>query len=131
MELGAFSVSLSVEDLAESKAFYEKLGFKQTGGDSEHYIMMVNGTTVIGLFKGLFEGNILTFNPGLVQTGEKVTDFTDVRDIRNSLVNNGVEMVTDTDPNGSDPSHIAFKDPDGNSILIDQFFPKPGTQSGQ
>jgi len=127
MDLGAFSVSLSVKDLMESKAFYEKLGFKQTGGDGEHYIMMVNGTTVVGLFQGLFESNILTFNPGLVQTGEKVAEFTDVREIRNALVNAGVEMLTDTDPNGTEPSHIAFEDPDGNSVLIDQFFPKPGT----
>lgn len=127
MELGAFSVSLSVEDLEKSRAFYEKLGFKQTGGDGEHYLMMVNGTTVVGLFKGLFEGNILTFNPGLVQTGEKVSDFTDIRDIRNALVREGIEMLTDTDPESTEPTHISFKDPDGNAILIDQFFPKPGT----
>lgn len=129
MELGAFSVSLSVRDLEVSKAFYERLGFKQTGGDGEHYLMMVNGTTVVGLFKGLFDGNILTFNPGLVQTGEKVTDFTDVRDIRNALVDSGIEMLTDTDPGGTEPTHIAFKDPDGNAILIDQFFPKPGSST--
>ena len=127
MELGAFSVSLSVKDLKASRAFYQKLGFEQTGGDDQQYVMMVNGTTVIGLFQGLFEGNILTFNPGLGQDKSTLSDFTDVREIRNSLVEDGIEMSTDTDPDGTGPAHVAFRDPDGNAVLIDQFFPRPGT----
>ena len=125
MELGAFSVSLAVKDLAASRAFYEKLGFKQTGGDDRKYVMMVNGTTVIGLFEGLFEGNILTFNPGMGQDMSALDDFTDVREIRNSLVASGIEMTTDADPDGTGPAHVAFKDPDGNAVLVDQFFPRP------
>ncbi|WP_420612989.1 VOC family protein [Candidatus Spongiisocius sp.] len=125
MELGAFSVSLSVEDLAEAQAFYEKLGFSRFGGDGMGYVMMVNGTAVIGLFKGMFEGNILTFNPGLSQDGSELAEFTDVREIRESLVAGGVEMTTDTDPAGTGPAHIVFTDTEGNVILIDQFAPKP------
>lgn len=125
MELGAFSVSLAVKDLAASRAFYEKLGFKQTGGDDRKYVMMVNGTAVIGLFEGLFEGNILTFNPGMGQDMSTLEDFTDVREIRDSLVEAGIEMTTDADPDGTGPAHMAFKDPDGNAVLIDQFFPRP------
>ena len=125
MELGAFSVSLAVKDLAASRAFYEKLGFKQTGGDDRKYVMMVNGTAVIGLFEGLFEGNILTFNPGMGQDMSTLDDFTDVREIRDSLVEAGIEMTTDADPDGTGSAHVAFKDPDGNAVLIDQFFPRP------
>lgn len=126
MELGAFSVSLAVKDLAASRAFYEKLGFKRTGGDDQKYVIMVNGTTVVGLFEGLFEGNILTFNPGLGQDMATLGEFTDVRDIRASLVEAGIEMTTDTNPDGTGPAHVAFRDPDGNAVLIDQFFPRPG-----
>ena len=126
MQLGAFSVSLTVQDLAASRSFYEKLGFAVTGGDGEKYLMMVNGTTIIGLFQGLFDKNILTFNPGLAQDMSRVTDFTDVRDIRASLLAHGVEMATDTDPEATGPASIVIVDPDGNPILIDQFFPKPG-----
>ena len=127
MELGAFSISLSVSDLAASKSFYEKLGFRQTGGDGTGYLIMVNGTTIIGLFHGMFEENILTFNPGLAQDTSRVEDFTDVREIRASLVSDGVEIATDTDPEGTGPAHIVVVDPDGNPVLIDQFFPKPGS----
>ncbi len=125
MQLGAFSMSLAVQDLAASRSFYEKLGFSVTGGDGEKYLMMVNGTTIVGLFQGLFDKNILTFNPGLAQDTSRVTDFTDVRDIRASLLADGVEMVTDTDPKATGPASIVITDPDGNPILIDQFFPKP------
>ncbi len=82
LELGAFSVSLAVKDLGASKAFYEALGFSQTGGDGDHYLIMVNGPAIVGLFHGMFEGNILTFNPGLGQNKEQLFEFTDVRDIR-------------------------------------------------
>ena len=126
MQLGAFSVSLSVKDLEASKSFYEKLGFRQTGGDGTGYLIMVNGTTIIGLFHGMFEGNILTFNPGLDQDMSRPDVFTDVREIRASLVADGVEMSTDTDPGGTGPAHIVVVDPDGNPVLIDQFFPRPG-----
>ena len=127
LDLGAFSLSLSVQDLNASRAFYETLGFSQTGGDGEGYLIMANGSTLIGLFHGMFEGNILTFNPGLTQDKEQVADFTDVRAIRDRLVEGGIQMTTDTDPDGTGPAHIAFVDPDGNAVLIDQFFERPGS----
>jgi len=128
MELGAFSISLAVKDLAASRAFYEKLGFEQTGGDGEHYLIMVNGLSLIGLFEGMFEKNILTFNPGLSQTKEVLSDFTDVRDLRKRLVDEGIEMTTDLDPESTGPASIVCTDPDRNPILIDQFFPRPGSE---
>ena len=127
MDLGAFSVSLAVKDLQVAKAFYEKLGFSGAGGDGSGYLIMVNGSATVGLFQGMFEGNILTFNPGLRRDGSQLAEFTDVREIRDSLVAGGIEMTTDTDPDGTGPAHIACRDPDGNAILIDQFFPRPGT----
>lgn len=127
MELGAFSISLSVKDLAASKAFYEKLGFAETGG-GEGYAIMINGASIIGLFQDMFEGNILTFNPGLGQDTQRLSDFTDVRDLRNRLVESGIELATDTDPDETGPAHIILEDPDGNAIMIDQFFPKPGSE---
>ena len=130
MQLGAFSISLAVKDLRTSQTFYEKLGFVVTGGDGKQYLMMINGTTIIGLFQGLFDKNILTFNPGLAQDTSQVADFTDVRDIRASLVEDGIEMSTDTDPDGNDPASIVFEDPDGNPVLVDQFFPRPGSGEG-
>ena len=124
MELGAFSVSLTVKDLAVSRAFYEKLGFEVTGGAEEHnYLILVNQGTVIGLFQGMFEKNILTFNPGLGGPGmEQLDEFTDVREIQRSLKSDGVELTEEADESTSGPAHIAFLDPDGNPILIDQFF---------
>ena len=130
MQLGAFSISLAVKDLDASRSFYEKLGFSVTGGDGEKYLIMINGTTIIGLFQGLFDRNILTFNPGLAQDTSRVEDFTDVRDIRASLVADGLEMSTDTDPDGTGPASIVLVDPDGNPILVDQFFPRPGGGEG-
>ena len=126
MQLGAFSVSLAVKDLAASRSFHEELGFAVTGGDGERYLMMINGTTILGLFQGLFEKNILTFNPGLAQDTSRVAGFTDVRDIRASLVAAGIDITTDTDPHGTGPASIVLLDPDDNPILIDQFFPRPG-----
>ena len=128
MDLGAFSISLTVKDLGASREFYEKLGFRQTGGDGEHYLIMINGTTIIGLFQGMFDKNILTFNPGLAQNTEQVSDFTDVRGIRDRLVEAGIEMTSDLDPDGTGPASIAFLDPDGNPVLVDQFFAKPGSE---
>ncbi len=127
LELGAFSMSLTVSDLGVSRAFYEKLGFKQTGGDNEHYVILVNGSTVLGLFQGLFDKNILTFNPGLGQDTKQLSSFTDIREIRSRLIDAGIEMTSDLDPNETGPASIAFLDPDGNPVLIDQFFPKPGS----
>jgi len=128
MELGAFSMSLAVADLGASRAFYEKLGFEKTGGDVEHYLIMVNGSTVLGLFQKMFDKNILTFNPGLGQDTKPLEDFTDIRELRNRLVEAGIEMVTDLDPESTGPTSIAFVDPDGNPVLVDQFFPKPGSE---
>ena len=127
LDLGAFSVSLSVRDLEASKAFYEKLGFRQTGGDGTGYLIMINGTTIIGLFHGMFEGNILTFNPGLTQDTQTVKEFTDVRDIQSELLEGGIELTEGTDPGETGPAHVTLEDPDGNAILIDQFFPRPGS----
>ena len=135
MEMGAFSVSLAVKDLQAAQAFYEKLGFSRTGGDGKGYLIMVHGGATVGLFQGMFEGNILTFNPGMRQDGSPLEEFTDVREIRESEVGfaasepvaGGIDLTTDTDPAGTGPAHIAFRDPDGNAILIDQFYPKPGT----
>ena len=127
MELGAFSVSLAVANLAASREFYEKLGFERTGGDGEHYLILVNGLTVIGLFEKMFEKNILTFNPGLGQDTGRLGDFTDIRDLRDRLADAGLEFVADLDPEGTGPASITFLDPDGNPVLIDQFFPRPGS----
>lgn len=131
MQLGAFSVSLAVKDLAASRSFYEELGFAVTGGDGERYLMMINGTTILGLFQGLFDKNILTFNPGLAQDTSRVAEFTDVREIRASLVAAGIDITTDTDPRGTGPASIVLVDPDDNPILIDQFFPRPGDGDGE
>ncbi|MBT5876981.1 MAG: VOC family protein [Candidatus Latescibacteria bacterium] len=128
-DLGAFSVSLAVKDLNVSKAFYENMGFSQVAGDGEGYMIMANGAAIIGLFHGMFEGNILTFNPGMSQGAQPISDFTDVRDIRARMVEAGIALTTDTDPDETGPAHIACVDPDGNTIMIDQFFPKPGTAS--
>ena len=125
MQLGAFSVSLSVADMAASRTFYESLGFVMTGGDGENWTILVNGATVIGLFHGMFEGNILTFNPGLTQQKGQLSDFTDVRDIQAELRAAGVELVEGTDPDATGPAHIVLTDPDGNRIMVDQFFDRP------
>lgn len=126
MELGAFSISLAVDDLEVSRAFYEKLGFEKTGGDGEHYYMLRNAEgTLIGLFEGLFEKNILTFNPGFTQAMEQPEDFLDVRDIRDRLVAAGLEMARDLEHDGTGPDSIVLEDPDGNPVLIDQHVPKP------
>ena len=125
LELGAFSISLAVSALGRSREFYEKLGFRQTGGDGESYLIMVNGLVVLGLFERMFEKNILTFNPGLGQDTERLTDFTDIRDIRERLIDAGLTVTADLDPEGTGPASITLVDPDGNPVLIDQFFPRP------
>jgi catechol 2,3-dioxygenase-like lactoylglutathione lyase family enzyme len=121
MKLGAFSVSLNVKDLAASKAFYQNLGFEQAGGDeSQNWLIMRNGDHIIGLFQGMFEHNILTFNPGWDQHCADLADFADVREIQKSLQDAGVELTQSADPDSSGPASIALVDPDGNPILIDQ-----------
>ena len=121
MDLGAFSVSLSVKDLGKSRQFYETLGFSVFAGDEEHnYLIMKNGSCLIGLFQGMFEGNILTFNPGWDSDANTLSDFSDVREIQKHLQENGIPLIRDADESESGPASITLEDPDGNAILIDQ-----------
>jgi len=121
MELGAFSVSLTVKDIAASKAFYEKLGFTYKGGDqSQGWLVLKNGTTVIGLFQGMFDKNILTFNPGWDQNAQNLNEFTDVRDIQQHLLTQGLTLLQSADTSTTGPAHIVLEDPDGNRIMLDQ-----------
>jgi len=121
MKLGAFSISLSVKDLAKSKEFYEKLGFNAMGGSMEHnYLIMKNENTLIGLFQAMFDGNMLTFNPGWDHNAQNLESFDDVREIQKHLKHHNVELEKEADENSSGPEHIYLKDPDGNMILIDQ-----------
>ncbi|WP_346985711.1 VOC family protein [Chryseobacterium sp. POE27] len=121
MELGAFSISLSVKDLQKSKAFYEKLGFSHMAGEMDHnYLIMKNGDHIIGLFQAMFDGNMLTFNPGWDQNAQNLDSFDDVRDIQKHLKEQGIELQKEADESTSGPEHIYLKDPDGNMILIDQ-----------
>ena len=119
--LGAFSVSLAVKDLMASKAFYEKLGFDSMGGNPDHgYLIMKNGHALIGLFQGMFEKNILTFNPGWDETAQNLDAFTDVRKVAEQLELDGLELTERPDPASEGPAHITLEDPDGNPVLIDQ-----------
>lgn len=121
MQLGAFSVSLSVKDLQVSKEFYEKLGFTQFGGDAEqNWLIMKNGDHLIGLFQGMFEANLLTFNPGWDQSAADVNPFDDVRQIQSHLKAQGISLGTEADESTAGPASIMLTDPDGNTILIDQ-----------
>jgi lactoylglutathione lyase len=121
MELGAFSISLTVKDIAKSKAFYELLGFTQFHGDqAQGWLIMANGSTKIGLFQGMFEGNIMTFNPGWDQNAQPVEGFTDVRAIQAKLKNAGVALMTEADSTTTGPASAMLQDPDGNTILLDQ-----------
>jgi lactoylglutathione lyase len=121
MKLGAFSVSLSVKDLTASQKFYETLGFTVFGGDtSQNYLMMKNENTVIGLFQGMFEGNILTFNPGWDQNAQNLENFNDVREIQQKLKESGVTLSSEADEKSEGPASIMVSDPDGNVLLFDQ-----------
>ena len=121
MDLGCFSVSLAVKDLHASMKFYEKLGFSQRGGDPGHnWCVMKNGDHVIGLFQDMFEGNILTFNPGWDQDAQEVSPFTDIRDIQKALKATGVVFEAEADISGEGPAHFIIRDPDGNTIMVDQ-----------
>jgi len=121
MELGAFSISLAVKDINASKEFYEKLGFKYFGGDvSENWLILKNGDHVIGLFQGMFDKNMLTFNPGWDQNAQELDAFTDVRQIQHQLKEKGVEFVSEADESAAGPTSFIVVDPDGNPVLVDQ-----------
>jgi catechol 2,3-dioxygenase-like lactoylglutathione lyase family enzyme len=121
MDLGAFSVSLAVDDLEASRDFYSKLGFEQIGGDAEqNWLILKNGDHVIGLFHGMFDKNVLTFNPGWDQQGQETATFTDVREIQNALKESGITLASEAEPDSQGPASIMLMDPDGNPILIDQ-----------
>lgn len=121
MKLGAFSVSLNVKDIHASKEFYEYLGFEVFGGDvNQNYLIMKNENSLIGLFQGMFENNLLNFNPGWDANAQPLTKFDDVRTIQRHLKKNSVVLDRETDETTSGPAHIALTDPDGNLILIDQ-----------
>ena len=121
MDLGAFSISLSVKDIQASKAFYEKLGFTVFGGDiTQKWLILKNGAHLIGLFQGMFEGNILTFNPGWDQDANTLGSFTDVRDLQRQLKAQGLQLETEADEKTTGPASFVLQDPDGNVILVDQ-----------
>ncbi|MEZ6010001.1 MAG: VOC family protein [Planctomycetota bacterium] len=121
MDLGAFSVSLAVKDIAASRAFYEALGFTTMGGDQDQgWLILRNGHARIGLFQGMFEKNLLTFNPGWDPDAQKVEGFQDVRDIERQLQERGIPIVKSVGDSASGPGHLVLEDPDGNPILLDQ-----------
>ena len=126
MRLGNFSVSLAVKDIAASRAFYEKLGFKTMGGDqSQNWLILQNGTTTIGLFQGMFSRNMLTFNPGWDGSANTLPDFDDVREIQRDLKARGLTLATEADESSTGPASLMLLDPDGNPILLDQHVPRP------
>ena len=121
MQLGAFSISLTVKDLAASKAFYEKFGFQSFAGNaSQNWLILKNGSTVIGLFQGMFPKNTLTFNPGWDSNAAKLDKFTDIRDLQRKLKAEGVQFMTEADEKSIGPASFAVMDHDGNPILVDQ-----------
>lgn len=121
MELGAFSVSLNVKDIQISKSFYENLGFQVFGGDvSQNWLIMKNRSCTIGLFQGMFDKNILTFNPGWDENASELDSFTDVRELQRQLKANGIKIETEADEETSGPASFVVVDPDGNPILVDQ-----------
>jgi len=121
MNLGAFSSSLAVQDIAVSLKFYQKLGFQEAGGDqSQNWLILRNGDLTIGLFQGMFERNVLTFNPGWNAQAEPLAEFDDVREIQQELKNQGLALTTEADTSTTGPASLMLIDPDGNPILIDQ-----------
>jgi lactoylglutathione lyase len=121
MQLGNFSISLAVKDIEASKQFYEKLGFTVFGGDqSQGWLILKNGDTNLGLFQGMFENNILTFNPGWTSDAQPLTEFTDVRELQRQLKASGAAMLSEADESSSGPASFMISDPDGNTILVDQ-----------
>jgi len=121
MELGLFSISLAVNDLEVSKSFYEKLGFCIFGGDADqNWLIMKNGDHIIGLFQGMFDKNIMTFNPGWDKDGNQLTSFTDVRELQRELKAQGIKLENEADESSTGPASFMVIDPDGNPVLIDQ-----------
>lgn len=121
MKLGAFSISLAVKDINTSKEFYENLGFTVFAGELErNYLIMKNGNALVGLFQGMFEKNILTFNPGWDENAQKLDNFTDVREIQKHLKSKGIKLESEADETTSGPASFVVVDPDGNPVLIDQ-----------
>ena len=121
MKLGAFSISLAVKDLAASRTFYAKFGFSEVGGNADHnWLILRNGSTTIGLFQGMFEQNILTFNPGWDANAEPLAEFEDVRDLQRRLKAQGVQLTSEADESTTGPASFVAVDPDGNPILVDQ-----------
>ena len=121
MQLGAFSVSLAVKDIAASAAFYEKLGFSKHGGDiTQNWLILKNGDAVVGLFQGMFEKNALTFNPGWNQDAQALDSFTDVRELQRQLKAEGTEFLSEADEDSTGPASFMLLDPDGNPIIVDQ-----------
>lgn len=126
LQLGNFSLSLTVKDLPASMAFYEKLGFRQRGGNpAQKWVILQNGSATIGLFQGMFEKNTLTFNPGWDNAAKPLPEFTDVRELQKELKARGITPTLEANPDSSGPAFIVLTDPDGNPVLIDQHVPKP------
>lgn len=127
MQLGTFSLSLAVKDIAASLTFYQALGFQKIGGEvDQNWVIMQNGETVIGLFQGMFEKNMMTFNPGWSAPGVTAEEFDDIRQIQTLLQEAGVTPTRPVDPDTSGPDHLLITDPDGNTIMLDQHVPKGG-----
>lgn len=121
IKLGAFSISLAVKDIQASKTFYETMGFTKLGGDiNQKWLILKNGNAIIGLFEGMFDKNIITFNPGWDEQAQNVDPFDDVRIIQEHLKKHGISLTAEADESTTGPAHITLTDPDGNSILIDQ-----------
>lgn len=121
MQLGAFSISLTVKDIEASRAFYEKFGFEIFGGDaSQNWLILKNGDHIIGLFQGMFEKNTLTFNPGWDSNATQLDSFSDIRDLQRELKSQGVQLVSEADETTTGPASFVAIDPDGNPILVDQ-----------
>ena len=126
MELGNFSISLTVKDIKASKAFYEKLDFKEVGGKlEENWIVLQNGNARIGLFQGMFDKNLMTFNPGWTKDKETMKDFQDVRELQRTFKARGITMTTEADESTEGPAYFMVADPDGNTLLFDQHVPSP------
>ncbi len=127
MQLGTFSLSLAVKNITTSLAFYQALGFRQIGGEiDQNWVIVQNGDTVIGLFQGMFERNMMTFNPGWTAPGVSAEDFDDIRQIQGMLQEAGITPTRPAAPDGKGPDHLLITDPDGNTIMLDQHVPKPG-----
>ena len=121
MKLGAFSISLTVKDIHASLKFYEALGFSSIGGNvADNWLILKNGSTVIGLFEGVFDRNMLTFNPGWGENGENLEEFTDIRELQKQLKNKGIALSSEADESSTGPTSFMLFDPDGNPILFDQ-----------